>query len=133
METLMQDLKFALRSLRKNPGFSSLAILTLALGIGSATAIFSVADGVLLEPLPYGDPDGVVTVWSSWDNFPDKSWLSVPEFQLFHQENRTFEDLALYWRGTATFTSVENPEQVGAAWVTPNIFSVLGVSPEAGG
>jgi len=132
METLIQDLKFALRSLRKNPGFSSLAILTLALGIGSATAIFSVADGVLLEPLPYGDPDGVVTVWSSWDNFPDKSWLSVPEFQLFHQENRTFEDMALYWRGTATFTSVENPEQVGAAWVTPNIFSVLGVSPEAG-
>jgi putative ABC transport system permease protein len=132
METLVQDLRFALRSLRKNPGFSSLAVLTLGLGIGAATAIFSVADGVLLEPLPYGDPDGVVTVWSSWDNFPDKSWLSVPEFQLFHQENRALEDMALYQRGTATFTSIENPEQVGASFVTPNTFSVLGVRPVEG-
>jgi len=132
METFVQDLKFALRSLRKNPGFSAVAILTLGLGIGAATAIFSVADGVILEPLPYGDPDEIVTVWASWDNFPDKTWLSVPEFQLFHQENRTLQDMALYQRGTATFTSVENPEQVGAAMVTPNIFSVLGVQPVIG-
>jgi putative ABC transport system permease protein len=132
METLLQDLRFAFRSLRKNPGFSSLAVLTLSLGIGAATAIFSVADGVLLEPLPYGNPDEVVTVWASWDNFPDKTWLSVPEFQLFHQENRALEDLALYQRGTATFTSIENPEQVGASVVTPNIFSVLGVLPVEG-
>lgn len=132
METLTQDLRFALRSLRKNPGFSAVAILTLALGIGSATAIFSVADGVLLEPLPYGEPDRVVTVWASWSNFPDKTWLSVPEFQLFHQENRVFEDMALYRTGTSTFTSAENPEQVGAAFVTPNTFSVLGVQPVVG-
>jgi len=132
METLAQDLRFAFRSLRRNPGFSLMAVLTLALGIGSATAIFSVADGVLLEPLPYGDPDGVVTVWSSWDNFPDKSWLSVPEFQLFHQENRTFRDMALYQTRNATFTSVDDPEQVGAAYVTPNVFPVLEVQPVLG-
>jgi len=132
METLAQDVRFALRSLKKSPGFSSVAILTLALGIGSATAIFSVANGVLLKPLPYEDPREVVTVWASWDNFPDKTWLSVPEFQLYHQENRVFEDMALYGRSTATFTDPQNPEQVGSAMFTPNLFGVLGVEPILG-
>ncbi len=132
METLMQDLRFAVRSLRKNPGFSTLAVLTLALGIGAATSIFSVANGVLLKPLPYDDPGGVATVWASWDNFPDKTWLSVPEFQLYHQENRVFQDMALYGRSTATFTDPANPEQVGSAMFTPNLFRVLGVQPVLG-
>ncbi len=132
MEPLVHDVRFALRSLRKAPGFSLVAVVTLALGIGAATAIFSVADGVLIKPLPYGDPEEVVTVWASWDNFPDKTWLSVEEFQLFHQENRTLDDIALYRSGTATFTSPESPERVGAAMVTPNTFTVLGVQPVIG-
>ncbi|MGD2068491.1 MAG: ABC transporter permease [Gemmatimonadota bacterium] len=128
----MQDLRYALRSLRKAPGFAAVAVMTLALGIGAATAIFSVADGVLLEPLPYGEPDRVVTIHASWDNFPDKTWVAQDEFQLWHQENRTLEDAALYYRGSATFTDVENPERVGAAAVTPNLFEVLGVEPVVG-
>jgi predicted permease len=132
METLVQDVRFALRSLRKSSGFSLVAVLTLALGIGAATAIFSVANGVLLKPLPYDQPDQVVTVWASWDNFPEKTWLSVEEFQLFHQENRTLEDIALYTWETATFTSPNNPERVRATVFTPNIFSVLGVQPVVG-
>ena len=132
METLAQDIRFALRSLRKSPGFTLAAVLTLALGIGAATAIFSVANGVLLDPLPYGDSDRVVTVWASWDNFPDKSWLSVEEFQLFHQENRTLEDIAIYTWQTATFTSPENPERVKSAIITPNTIDVLGVQPVVG-
>jgi hypothetical protein len=132
VDVVWQDLRFALRSLARHPGFAIAATLTLALGIGAAVAIFSVARGVLLRPLPYGEPDRVVTVWASWDNFPDRTWLSVPEYQLFHQENRTLEDLALYSTGSATFTSADDPEWVGAAFVTPNMFEVLGVSPVVG-
>ena len=80
MTSILQDLKFAARSLRRNPGFTSAAVLTLALGIGATAAIFSVADGVLFSPLPYADADEVVTIWSSWDNFPGKTWVSVQEY-----------------------------------------------------
>jgi len=132
MGALTQDLAFALRALGKAPGFSVIAALTLALGIGAATAIFSVADGVLLVPLPYGDPDRVVTVWSSWVNFPDKTWVSVGEYQAWVQDSRSFEDLALYYTGSANFTDPDDPERVGAAGVTPNTFSVLGVQPVLG-
>lgn len=132
MGTLLQDLRFTLRSLRRSPGFTAVAVLTLGLGMGAATAIYSVADGVLFEPLPYGEPDEVVTLWASWNNFPDRTWLSVPEFQLLHQETRAFDDMALYQLGSATFTTVDRPERVGAASLTPNAFSVLGVEPVAG-
>jgi len=132
MGALGQDLGFALRALRKAPGFSTVAVLTLALGIGAATAIFSVADGVLFTPLPYGDPDRVVTVWSSWVNFPDKTWVSVGEYQAWVQDSRSFEDLALYYTGSANFTDPDDPERVGAAGVTPNTFSTLGVHPVLG-
>jgi len=128
----VKDLGYAVRALRKAPGFTAVAVLTLALGIGAASAIFSVAEGVLFSPLPYGEPDRVVTIWASWDNFPDKTWVSVPEFQLWHQENRTLEDAALYFRGNANFTEVENPERVGAAFTTPNLFEVLRVEPVIG-
>jgi predicted permease len=128
----VHELKYALRSRLRAPGFSATAVLTLALGIGAATAVFSVANGVLLRPLPYADPDEVVTVWASWDNFPDKTWLSVPEYQLLHQESRTLVDLALYGTSTTSFTSVEAPEQVGSAVVTPNLFELLGVAPVTG-
>jgi len=132
METFVRDVAFAFRSLRRRPVFSTVAVLTLALGIGSATAIYGVAEGVLLEPLPYEDPDDVVTVWASWDNFPEKTWLSVEEFQLFHQDNRTLEGLALYGTGSANFTDEGSPERVRSATVTPNLFSVLGVEPPLG-
>ena len=132
MGSVSGDVRYAVRSLRRSPGFSLVAAATLALGIGATAAIFSVANGVLLTPLPYQDPDEVVTLWASWDNFPDKTWLSVPEFQLFHQETRALEDLALYSGARTNFTSVDAPEQVGAAYVTPNAFPLLGVSPVVG-
>ena len=132
MGDTVQDLRFALRSLRRSPGFTFAAVLTLALGIAATTAIFSVANGVLLRPLPYAEPDEIVTLWTSWDNFPDKTWVSVPEYQLFHQENRTLEDLGLYSTGSVNFTSVDSPERVGAAFLTPNTLELLGVSPVVG-
>jgi predicted permease len=132
MDSIVQDLAYAFRAVRRSPAFTAACALTLALGIGAATAVFSVAYGVLLRPLPYADPDEVVTVWASWDNFPDKTWLSVPEYQRFHQEARAFADLALYRTGSASFTSADAVEQVGAAFVTPNVFDVLGVAPLVG-
>jgi putative ABC transport system permease protein len=132
MGSIIQDIRYAVRALRRSPGFTVAALVTLALGIGATAAIFSVANGVLLKPLPYEEPEEVVTLWTSWDNFPDKTWVSIPEYQLFHQENRTLEDLALYGGGSANFTSVDSPERVRAAAVTPNTFSVLGVEPVVG-
>src|SRR5687768_9717586 len=132
MDSIVQDLRYALRALRRSPGFTAACVLTLALGIGCTTAVFSVAYGVLLRPLPYADPGRAVTVWTSWDNFPDKTWLSVPEYQLFHQESRALADLALYRIGTTSFTTAEAVEQVGAAFVTPNTFELLGAAPVLG-
>ena len=132
MGSFVRDLRFALRSLRRSAGFTTTAVLTLALGIGATAAIFSVANGVLLRSLPYAEPDEVITVWASWADFPDKTWLSVPEYQLFHQENRTLDDLAIYSTGSANFTSVDSPERVGAASVTPNLFALLGAAPVMG-
>jgi putative ABC transport system permease protein len=132
MGTLTQDLGFALRALRKAPGFAAVAVLTLALGIGAATAIFSVAQGVLLAPLPYGNPDRVVTLWASWVNFPDKTWVAEGEYVAWVQDSRSFEDLALYDMTSVNFTDPESPERVGAAGVTPNTFEVLGVEPLIG-
>ena len=128
----VQDLEYATRSLRKAPGFTVLSVLTLALGIGATAAIFSVAHGVLLQPLPYGEPDRVVTVYAVWDNYPEGTWVAEDEFQLWHQENQTLQDLAYYLSWSATFTDVENPERVTAAWLTPNTFDVLQVQPVVG-
>lgn len=132
MGGLIQDLRFALRSLRRAPGFSIVAVLTLGLGIGAAAAVYSVAEGVMLRPLPYRDADRVVTVWSSWVNFPDKTWVSLGEYQAYVQQSHSLQDLALYATGSASFTDPDNPERVGAAVVTPNTFSILGVAPEVG-
>lgn len=127
----IRNVRLAARSLRRSPGFSVSAVLTLALGIGASTAVFSVADGVLLEPLPYAEPDEVVTVWSQWTGAP-KTWLSEEEYGNYRRQSSTLEDLALYFTSSHTFSSVENPELVGSAVVSPNTFSVLGVEPRLG-
>ncbi len=132
MGSVLSDLRFAVRGLRRSPGFTVAAVLTLALGIGATAAIFSVANGVLLSPLPYGDADGVVNIWSSWSNFPDKTWVSEAEYQYYYQENRTLDGVALYQTFNVNFTSPENPERVGAAAVTPNTLEVLQVDPVLG-
>lgn len=132
MGGVLSDLRFAVRGLRRSPGFTVAAVLTLALGIGATAAIFSVANGVLLRPLPYGDADGVVTIWSSWSNFPDKTWVSESEYRYYYQENRTLDGVALYQTFNVNFTSPENPERVGAAAITPNTLSVLRVDPVLG-
>src|SRR6185437_12345190 len=93
IETLWQDLRFAVRMLRKNPGFTLVAVLTLALGIGANTAMFSVVEGVLLAPLQYFHPDRLVMVWENNPRFP-RVWVSYPNFRDWQRSAHSFQQIA---------------------------------------
>src|ERR1700736_4854311 len=101
METLWQDLRCGLRLLAKAPGFAAVAILTLALGIGASTSIFSVADAVLLRPLPYPNHQQIVRVWEQAPN-GHRMNLADPNFDDFHTQNNTFAALAVYGYGLSS-------------------------------
>ncbi len=129
----MTDLKFAFRQLLKNPGFTAVAVLTLALGIGANTAIFSVINGVLLRPLPYRDPDRLVTVCQSSVKRGFAQVVVTPAvLRDWREQNSVFEELGGQIYESVNLTGVERPEHLHAAWTTPNYFSVLGVPPLIG-
>ncbi|MFZ0820157.1 MAG: ABC transporter permease [Candidatus Acidiferrales bacterium] len=131
IEELWQDLRFGLRMLRKNPGFTAIAILTLALGIGANTAIFSVVNGVLLNPLPYPDPDQLVSLSASKPNFPTGS-ISYPNFLDWKKENQSFSSMAVT-RGYGFNLTGQGPAEVlNAEFVTADFFPMLGVNPVIG-
>jgi putative ABC transport system permease protein len=126
----MNDLKFALRQLLKNPGFTAVAVLTLGLGIGANTAIFSVINGVLLRPLPYRDPDRLVTVCQSSIKRGFSQVLVTPAtLSDWREQNLVFEELGGQIYESVNLTGIERPEHVHAAWTTANYFSVFGVPP----
>ncbi|MFW6079429.1 MAG: ABC transporter permease [Gemmatimonadota bacterium] len=127
---LRTDLRLAARTLVRRPGFAVTAALTLALGIGATTLIFSVIDGVLLRPLPYADVDRVAIVSNTWVDY-EQTWLSEPEL-LDYREAQSFEELAAFANTAVNLTGGDGPERVAAAAVTPNFFTVLGVDAEAG-
>ncbi len=129
----MNDLKFALRQLLKNPGFTAVAVLTLGLGIGANTAIFSVINGVLLRPLPYRDPDRLVTVCQSSIKRGFSQVLVTPAtLRDWREQNLVFEELGGQIYESVNLTGIEGPEHVHAAWTTANYFSVFGVPPLMG-
>ena len=128
---LVQDLRFTLRSLRQRPGFTALTVLTLALGIGATSAIFSVVNGVLLRPLPYHEPDGVVLVHTRLEGTPGRE-LSLPEFFDLREQSRSFSRLAGFANGSLTLTGSGTPERLQAGYVTAVAFPVVGVSPARG-
>ncbi len=131
LEDLWQDIRFGLRMLQKNPGFTVIAILTLALGIGANTAIFSVVNGVLLNPLPYPEPDQLVSLSASKPNFPTGS-ISYPNFLDWQKENQSFSSIAVT-RGYGFNMTGQGPaEQVSAEFVTADFFPMLGVKPVIG-
>ena len=130
MGTLLQDLKYGLRMLAKSPGFTAVAVLTLALGIGANTAIFSVVDAVLLRPLPFRDPDRLVVVQQKW--MGGGGDLSAGDFIDVARLNHDLEGMAAYRMGSFNMTSGERPERVQGAIATVNLFDVLGVRPILG-
>ncbi len=133
MQTLLQDLRFAVRMLLSKPAITLVAVLALALGIGAGSAIFSVVNSVLLRPLPYPESDRLVMVWES--NTRDQGGLSscsFPDFREWRARNSVFEKMAAYASATFNITGDAEPERVPGAFVSPEIFSVLGVNPARG-
>lgn len=131
IDTLMQDVRFAWRSLRRQPGFTTTVILTLGFGIGAATALFAVVRTALLAPLPYHPTDRIAMVWSAWRGF-DRTWMSWDEYEAWSTEIRGIESIGLFADGAANLTDSDQPERVRSAQVTANLFSVLGVAPVLG-
>jgi predicted permease len=130
---IWQDLRYAARSLRKNPGFTSIAVITLALGIGANTAIFSVVNGVLLRPLPYPEPDRLVMVHGiSVQTAAGQTPLCQADFLDWEAQNQIFESMAGFSSNRFNYTGGETPEQIEGAWVTADFFSTIGVQPALG-
>ncbi|MEO8190458.1 MAG: ABC transporter permease [Acidobacteriota bacterium] len=126
-----QDLRYAAREMGRSPGFSALTILTLALGIGAATAIFSVVYGVLLRPLPYAKPDRLAAIWEV-NRRGTHSRVADPNFEDFRDQNRTFQAMAKYRDAVASVVGPAGPTRTGLAFVTRDFFGVLGVHPAMG-
>ena len=132
MGTLLQDLRYGIRMLAKSPGFTALAILTLALGIGANTAIFSVINSVLLRPLPFHEPGRLVALWqteSAPGNFP----LTGPDYLDWQAQSRTLEATSLYsWERTANASGTGQSEAVSVSSTQADFFALLGVQPRIG-
>jgi putative ABC transport system permease protein len=132
MQTLLQDLRYAFRVLRKSPGFSVIAIGTLALGIGANTAIFSVVYGILLRPLPYTHPERLVSLTESYKGETDERTVAYNELQFLRARTAEVEAVAAYTTVGFNFAMGREPQRVNGLPVTANYFQVLGVSPVAG-
>ncbi|MFP5261897.1 MAG: ADOP family duplicated permease [Blastocatellia bacterium] len=130
---LWQDLRFGVRMMRKHRGFTFIAVLTLALGIGANTAIFSLVNAVLLRPLPYSDPDRLVTLVKSYPQKGLDSWgLSQADFAMYRDQNHVFEKMAGFTSTGFNLTGAGEPERLRGVSVTADFFSVLGVEPVVG-
>ena len=132
-ESLVQDVRFGSRVLFKNPGFTTVAVLTLALAVGANSALFTVVDAVLLKSLPYPDPNSLVEVWNTYPNLP-QAGLSGADFQDWREQTRQFIDMGGYRFVSQGFNVVvqAEPRRLQATYATSSLFSILGVSPFLG-
>ena len=135
MNTL-QDIRYGFRMLLKRPGFTIIVVLTLALGIGANTTIFSAVDAVLLNPLPYQDPDRLVAVWETNRQLSPEVWdhneVAMGNFRDFRSRNQVFEQLGALFTADVTLTGVGEAERIRSCVVTTNFFQLLGVQPMIG-
>jgi hypothetical protein len=133
MNTFWSDLKYGWRMLRRSPGFTAVAIVTLALGIGANAAIFSVVNTVLLQPAALRDPDRVVFIWETYANRNiSRGGAAPPEFLEWRTMNHSFEELSAARPGFFTLTGNGEPEQLWGMKVSANFFHMLGVIPAQG-
>ncbi|HEV8367583.1 MAG TPA: ABC transporter permease [Pyrinomonadaceae bacterium] len=133
MQTFLQDLKYALRMLKKNPAFTVVAIVTLALGIGANSAIFSVVNSVLLRELPYQQPGQLVRVYSEFPTMQlKKFWLSPPELLDIQREAKSWEAIGAWAPGGQNVGTESEPLRVTSAGITRSMIDVLGVRPASG-
>src|SRR5688572_14944051 len=133
MHGFTQDLRYALRGLRKNPGFMIVAVLTLALGIGANTAIFSVLNAVLLRPLPYRAPEQLAMLWTEIPTQALRQGRAAHgDVERWREQSKTFADMAVYDSVRLTLAGPSGAEQISVKRVSPNIFSLLGIQPAYG-
>jgi putative ABC transport system permease protein len=133
MSALLQDVRYGLRMLAKNPGFTAVAVLTLALGIGANTAIFSVVDAVMMRPLPFAEPNRLVQVAEKNDKLSLPTFsASVLNYLSWREQTKTFEELAAVGFSNYTLTGAGEPEQFTGNRISPGLFRVLGIAPVAG-
>ena len=133
LETFLQDLRYGIRLLLKSPGFTAVAVLSLALGIGANTAIFSIINAVLLRPLPFEDPDRLVLIWHKWKMI-DLSWgaVSAPSFIIYRDQASSFERVAVVKNWSANLTGQGESERITGFLVSSSFFPTLGVQPALG-
>jgi predicted permease len=132
MGTLLQDLRYGVRMLLKRPGFTLVAVLTLALGIGANTAIFSVVNAVVLRPLPFAEPERLVQVWETMPG-NDRRWVAPGNFVDWQKQSQVFEEIAGYSSAAVNLTGEGlEPERLTGAAITANLFHTLGVEPLLG-
>jgi predicted permease len=127
----LQDVRYGFRTLKNSPGFTVVAVLTVALGIGANSAIFSVINGVLLKPLPYSQPDRLVRVFTTFPSFPEFP-MNPHDFLDYREQNRVFDDFALYVRDDLQFAKAERPERLTGIRVSSGFFRLLGWQPMLG-
>src|SRR5262245_50445710 len=134
MQTLWQDIRYGARMLLKNPGFTLVAVLTLALGIGANVAIFSVVNAVLIQPPPFAEPDRLVWVWGNIRNGGNSASVSPLDYLDYRAQNTTFEQFAATFSIPvyANLTRVGEPERLEARVVTGNFFQAMGVNAALG-
>ncbi len=132
MNSLWQDIRYGLRTLAKNPGFTVIALLTLALGIGANTAIFSVVNAVLLRPLPFAHSDRIVAIGESLPGFSSTMPMNAPDYRAFSERQRSFETLAIYGDKHFDLSGEGRPERVEGARISSSLFPLLGVAPVMG-
>src|SRR5262249_50512638 len=131
MQTLWQDLRYGGRMLMKNPGFTLITVITLALGIGANTAIFSVVNAALLRPLPYEDPDRLVVIWGTHPQV-GREEASLPDFVDWREQSQSFERMAATTWWSFSLTGGEEPERLIGTAVTADFFTLLGIKPVLG-
>src|SRR6185295_2983846 len=134
MDTLLQDIRYAIRGFLKRPGFTAIALIALALGIGANTAIFSLVNAVLLRPLPFAEPSRLIWVFGSVRNGTNRASVAPLDYLDFRQQNSTFEQFAALFvvPQAVNLTGNGEPERLSAALVTGNYFAAMGSTPMLG-